>query len=789
MDSASLPEKNSLYSGRSFSPIAADELNDYAAECLTQGLVVACESTSDFESNKVAEEPAVSSNPFIAGSTVVPDAVPEAAAPVVDFWTVPVVSRVETAPVRSQSYDELLELVARARAEASVLDLTPGPDDALSLSSLKLRPVNAGLIAPFGWAALFVVFSVSVLSQLAALSADSCKQARIYSDKGNYQKALMASSNAIRCNPFAASAYYERGRALVHMLRYNEAEDCFNRALTFNPDFAAALDARAALSLKLDKPQQTISDTYRLMALSAVGLNTYQYGNMAVAFYKTGRYDEAIKYYDKALALDADSLSLQLGRTYCLSGKQQHRQALAACDGLIKRRGAQAKVLALRGYCLERLHKLSAAARDFDLALAKEPNNPLFYNYRAALLAERNQPAAALKDYVKAADLDRDNAAAQHTAGKMLAQAGQSKDALRYYDRLAQFPAFVRSFDQNQERAALNFTAGNYQASLTDLKRAIELEPDCDLHVMAALCQAHLNMGGPARETIAEAYRLRPDSPSVILGDAQVEAILGQRLSAVDKYSKLLLVSADSKEALIGRGECYFDRQQWASAAADYKRAIALGESSAQVKNNLAVCENVLNRGARIKLDLPVQKTIDLARLNDTDLFNKGCQAYQSDDMSVAVIYFSELTRRQPTNLDSRINLAHSLEGAGDHGQAIAVFAPLSVAGRLEVKDETCYAHALAAAGLYDRSISILERLHRASPANVSYRLELTKLYSAAGQLDKAIGICRDSLAMNGSSEEMRNFNNVYESLVTEQLRKKDCSANRAVSSPAETEG
>jgi len=710
---------------------------------------------------------------------------------VADFWKAPAMYRRERPSIPAPTFDHLLELSAKALEEANVIEI-------------KADPISFKSLAPLGWAALFVAFSLSVISQLVALSSGNCNQARTQLDQGNYQEALSATALAIRCNPFSAASYFERGRALVHLLRFREAEECFNRCLTFDPDYAAALDARAALSIKLDKPEATISDTYRLMALSSVGLNTFQYGNLAVAYYKTGRYDEAIKYYDKALRLDSHSLSLQLGRTYCLSGKQQHQQALSACNALIRANGASGQVLALRGYCLERLHNLAGAARDFDLALAKEPNNPLFYSYRAALLAERNNASAALKDYMKAADLDCDNATAQHRAAKMLADSGRTSEALVYYNRLAKLPSFDRSFDQHQERAALNFSSGNYQACLIDVKRAIELEPDCDLHVTAALCQAHLGQTREARATIAEAYRLRPDCPSVALGDAGVEAVLGQKLSAVDKYSRVLLACADSREALVGRGQCYFDRGQWASAAQDFKKAVALGVDNAQVKNNLVLCENVLSRGAKIKLDLPRQTIVDLAKLNNTELFDNGCKSYQISEMPLAVIYFSELVRRQPTNLGARKNLAHSLEAAGNHCQAVAIFEPLSSADSLEVKDQTCYAHALASAGLYERSIAIVQRLHNSDPSNMTYRLELTKLFSASGQMDKALGLCRDSLALStsgtagpsgasgpcGTSEELRNLNNVYESLITEQLRsKKDCRASRSSSSAAETEG
>jgi tetratricopeptide (TPR) repeat protein len=779
----------------------SDELNPYASEFFQVTNWV------DKRSEKVRKQliaqaakqvaaPVIEQAPLPAPTQVavpVVEQAPEAVAEIkipepINFWTAPIKYKKETVATTlldmQPAAQPAVAAVPGSSCDQSVWCAPPADD--------KVARLTFKTFAPLGWAALVFVCSATIISQLVVFGGKNCDQAQRLCDSGNYQEALTSASLAVRCNPLSARSYYERGRALVHMLRYREAEECFNQSLNLDPDRLATLDARAALSLKIDKPEQTISDSLRLKALAVHGLNALQYGNMAVACYKIGRYDEAIKFYNQALARGGNKLSICLGQTYCLSGKQQHKQALAACDGLINQHGAQSQILALRGYCLQRLHDLAGAQKDFDLALAKEPTNPTYYGYRGALMAQLKKPVAALADYTKAANLDRRSAPAQYVVAKMLKTLGRDKEALTYYDRLAQLPSFEYSFGQHQERAALNFSAGNYEACLADLKRAIELKPDCDAHVTAAVCLAHLGQDSKARVAIAEAYRLRPESAGVMLGEAQVDALLGQSLSAVDKYSKVLTAKGDNKAALIGRGQCYFGRGQWASAAEDLKRAVAMGVSDVAVTSNLAQCQSVLNKGAKISLDLPTQKIVDLSKLDRVGLSDKGRAAYQGGDMQLAVIYFAELAKREPANMDARKNLAHSLEAKGDHGDAIAVFEPLSQGGRLEVKDQNCYAHALAAAGLYERSIAIMQRLHNGDPANMTYRLELTKMFSAAGQIDKALGMCRDSLAMHGSIDELKSLNNVYESLVTERLRSKkdnDGSIRATSATRAETEG
>jgi tetratricopeptide (TPR) repeat protein len=707
---------------------------------------------------------------------------------VTNFWTTP--SSTELARVTSNNLDAQIKktktfCASEYRLPEEELYVAPSAPTASKTHLFAPR-----FVVPVALSLLFVGVLTAAAVQLNNLSTKNCASSKLLSDNGKYQEALIAAGEAVKYNPLAAQAYFEKGRALVRLMRYREAKECFDRCLSLDPADLIALDSRAALSLKISQPQQAIVDLQKLATLQDNKLNVMQRGNLAVAYYQSGQYERSIEAYDQALALDSNNVTLQLGRAYCLAGKQQHQIALAVCDKLLAQSAGNSKVLALRGYCYQRLNKNDRALQDFNLALSKDPSNAAIYTYRAGLMEQLKKPALALNDYIKAADLDRDNAQAAYTVARALKNAGRQQEALAYYNKLALLPAFDRSFDQHQERAALNYSAGHYQACLSDLSRAIELEPDCDLHVQKALCLAKLGRASDARATIAEAYRLSPDNTEVTVADAQVEEILGQTLSAVDKYSLALTNAADNKEALVGRGGCYFSRGQWASAAQDFKKAIALGTTDNLVKIKLAHCQEVLTSGARVSLDLPSRRLIDLAKLNRTELFDKGTKASVGGDNQLATIYFGELARREPSNIEARTNLAYCYEGAGMHEEAIAAFAPLSVANQLDVRAQACYAHALAATGLYERSIAIMQRLNDREPTNLTFRLDLIKMFSAAGQIDKAISICHDALAMHGSSAERSSLNNVYESLVTEKSRSKNESTTGTTTAvKPETEG
>ncbi|MBU6454576.1 MAG: tetratricopeptide repeat protein [Cyanobacteria bacterium REEB67] len=780
IDNASNAVVKHTVCGESFDKVFddANPFIDGKIDIVEEAIVAAASSASA----NTAEMPTLASE-----SGVEADAV-SSTTTVTNFWTTP--SSTERARVTSPDSASKLEKPRTFCASEYRLPAEEPAFASLSPTAKKAQIFAPRIVLPLAFSMIFVGALAAAAVQLNNLSTKNCADSKMLSDNGKYQEALLAAGEAVKYNPLSGQAYFEKGRALVRLMRYREAKECLDRSLALNGDSAVALDSRAALALKMSQPQQAIVDLQKLAALQNDSLSVMQRGNLAVAFYKSGQYDRSIEAYDRALTLDSENVTLRLGRAYCLAGKQQHKTALAVCDSLLKQSGDNTKVLALRGYCYQRLNKTDRALQDFNRALSKDPTNAAIYTYRAGLMEQLKKPELALDDYIKAADLDRDNAQATCTVARALKNAGRNQEALAYYNKLALFPGFDRSFDQHQDRAALNYSAGHYQACLSDLNRAIELEPDCDLHVQKALCLAKLGRASDARATIAEAHRLSPENTEVTVADGQVEAILGQTLSAVDKFSLALSAAADNKDALVGRGTCYFSRDQWASAAQDFKKAIALGTTDNLVKIKLARCQEVLTSGARVSLDLPARRVIDLAKLNRAQLFDSGTKACVGGDNQLATLYFGELARREPSNTEARTNLAYSYEGAGMHEEAIATFAPLSVANQLDVRAQACYAHALAATGLYERSIAIMQRLNDREPANLAFRLDLIKMFSAAGQIDKAISICHDALSLHGSTAERSSLNNVYESLVTEKSRSKNegTSGNTTAVKP-ETEG
>lgn len=681
----------------------------------------------------------------------------------------------------------------------SVQNTSPTPRPAKrsdSRTALPAIPLNSPAQAPVRLhlplrgiaisAAIMAVAGICATLYMDALARGTTLKADQLYSQGEYQQSLQAANQAVNLNPLSSNAQYARGRALVSLMRYREAEECFNRGLLFAPQDKQILDARAAASLKINKPEQTIADTRKLMTITKEELQPYQYGNLAAAYYKNGQPDEALKYYALALQHDPANVALYLGRGYCLASKAQFNEALALCNTVINLFPENYEVLALRGYCRQMLKDLSGAASDLNSAVSNAPDCSRGYRYRAALRMQLHMPSQALEDYLKLADLERDSVEAQHTAAKMLMDAGQTQKALQYYNRLALLPGFRKSVDSLVERAQVNFALGNYQTATSDLKMAAAQKPDGSVYSLLALSLAHQGEASAAREAMQKATQNNNNQKTLDLDAARMESLLGQSITAIDKYTQYLAKNPADAQALTERSALYMQRKQFASAATDLKAAIALGQDTKINHNNLDKCQSIMAQKARVSLDLPKQIIINFDKMDTTAVAKNAYAAYNRDDMQIASIYLGELVKRQPADSRARQYLAHSQAKCDNHAEAVASFATLSTLTQLTVVDKIAYAQSLSANGLASEAVAIMNEAHQTAPDDASITVALARLLSASGKIDQAMALCKANMRKSSTSAG-QELSNLYQSLTTQKQRASQKPETSIT--PASTEG
>jgi len=130
----------------------------------------------------------------------------------------------------------------------------------------------------------------------------------------------------LRSNPEAIAAYTQ-GVGLAYQGQDAEAVTAFDEAARLQPDYAAVYAARAGAKLRLSDYLAASTDFERAQNLGLE--NPSMLGDLAIAYYYQGRFDEAIALQQSVVASNPSELWVQfdLGATQLISGQVEAARA------------------------------------------------------------------------------------------------------------------------------------------------------------------------------------------------------------------------------------------------------------------------------------------------------------------------------------------------------------------------------------------------------------------------------------------------------------------------------
>lgn len=604
---------------------------------------------------------------------------------------------------------------------------------------------------------LSAFITITAIFQLAYFSKLSLEAAENAAASNKTEEALRLSQDAINYNPLNSRAYTMRGKLLAKDFCLLEAERCLSLSLSLCPNDKEALDSRAAISLKLNKPAQTIADIEKLKGLSDNELEAYQAGNLAAAQYATGHFEEALQNYEKATTNQPHNLSFYSGRIYSLLAMSKTKLALNLCEDLINQFPESGDVFAMRGLCLQQLNKYEEALRDFDRAIGREPKNVTGYRLRAGLHLQKGNKEKASADLVAAAKLDSFNIETQINSAKQLLALGQVQKAGQILAQASRMPEF-KSNKQGQTLLVEYYLQINaYKDAEKLLRKTNQKNPT----ILLAYCLAkrgqsehNLHLDGEALEIIKSLDKNSASASELCLA-GKVANLLKQELSAIDYFTRAIESSErenqkesqeNKQKALVERAKLYFARQQLASCKRDLEEAQKLIGLDADSAKLLQFCSSKLDAGAKIVIELP-KSAHDLYKDYDNDkLSTLAYQALQRGDFEKARLTMIELTERQPRDARALKYLVTAQTKLNLNEEAVDTYGRLAALEGLDMSDKLHYARALAHTQNFASALPILESLKKESK-DEAIVLEMARILDAQGQYDHALSLCRMRLA------------------------------------------
>jgi len=206
--------------------------------------------------------------------------------------------------------------------------------------------------------------------------------------------------------------------------------------------------------------------------------NLFEGANIDAAF---GKPEDVLKYFDKAIAEEAEYFPYYLIRGTYAAKKKMFERAVADFSRAIQLEPTLYLGYFYRGKTYYEANNLQNALSDFNEAIKLNPNYSPEYVYRARIYAEKTEIDLALNDFKKAYDINPEsiksleNSAVLNTIGTLFINQSDYDNALNAFNEA--IAADERWYEPYLNRGVVQRLLGNFEMALNDINKAIELNP------------------------------------------------------------------------------------------------------------------------------------------------------------------------------------------------------------------------------------------------------------------------------------------------------------------------
>lgn len=145
-----------------------------------------------------------------------------------------------------------------------------------------------------------------------------------------YQGALASYDRALTYQPDFAHVHYKRGNALQALNRHQEAVQSYARALAIEPKSVACHFNRGNALRELGLPEQALSDYDRALGLSPDDWRAHS--NRGAVLHALDRPQDAVLSYERAISLQPDDALSHSNRGNALRTLNRHAEAVRSCQ-------------------------------------------------------------------------------------------------------------------------------------------------------------------------------------------------------------------------------------------------------------------------------------------------------------------------------------------------------------------------------------------------------------------------------------------------------------------------
>lgn len=316
----------------------------------------------------------------------------------------------------------------------------------------------------------------------------------------DYQKAIDYFNYAISLSPTDDLAFANRADAYISMGKYSEASDDIISALNIDGRCALAwtllekfkgngkdlILAKLRIQQAKDKNNgiwsylqgavneyndDFVNAIKNYKASNDISANDATLNRISSCYSNLGEYGMALKYIDRAIAMDSTDTDYLLYKSLYLYENGQNDDALSTISTYIEKEPDSPDGYYRRAFFEDNFGKVDKAIEDYTTSIVLAPDFAYSYLGRADNYKKKGQNDAAIADYKKVVEIDTtytDNSCAQYA----LQALGENDKAKAFQDSImAHCPDDKGVF---YDAACLYCRMGEYDKSLAYLKQSLE---------------------------------------------------------------------------------------------------------------------------------------------------------------------------------------------------------------------------------------------------------------------------------------------------------------------------
>jgi tetratricopeptide (TPR) repeat protein len=259
--------------------------------------------------------------------------------------------------------------------------------------------------------------------------------ARVFYNKGKalmylkrYEEAIAEFDRATALDLNCAEAYSNKGETLMHLKQYEEALKEFDQAIALDLDDAELYSNKGKALMHLRRYEEAVAEFDRAVNLDTYNLHLYIDMGHILRYLKC--YREALLIYELAISIEPNSCIAYTGKGSALCGLDSYEEALEAHNQAIILDPTGALAYTGKGIVLSKLDRHEEALEAHKQAILLDPTSALVYTGIGSAFRSLRHYEQALNAYNQAIRLDSNNSHAYNGKGRTLYNLKRYKEAL-----------------------------------------------------------------------------------------------------------------------------------------------------------------------------------------------------------------------------------------------------------------------------------------------------------------------------------------------------------------------